>query len=175
MKTRPRSLGERECWKISWITRWPGRSAGWALPGEDDLDRPVGVPQQPGEAVHVGEQQPGALVRREPAGEADRQHARVEDGLDLGEDRGRLAVARELAAQPAVDEDRQLPLLTQVGFPQLVARDARESLPEAVLTRPGVETVEVGVEMAGEQLQHGLADPGRAVDAVRDRRGSRRP
>ena len=26
------SRDERDCWKISWITRWPGRSAGWALP-----------------------------------------------------------------------------------------------------------------------------------------------
>ena len=32
MKTRPRSLGERERAKMSWMTDWPGRSAGWALP-----------------------------------------------------------------------------------------------------------------------------------------------
>ena len=65
-----------------------GPVGGVCLPGEDDLDGAVSVPQQPGETVHVGEQQTCPLVRREPSGEADRQHARVEDGLDLGEDRG---------------------------------------------------------------------------------------
>src|ERR1035437_9708498 len=41
------------------------------LPGEDDLDRTVRVPQQPRDAVHIREDQAGALVRREPSGETD--------------------------------------------------------------------------------------------------------
>jgi hypothetical protein len=65
------------------------------------------------------------------------------------------------------DEDRQLTLLTQMGFPQLVARDLREALPEVVLAGPGVETVEVGVEVAPEQFDDRLAHPRRTVDAVR--------
>ena len=77
------------------------------LAGEDDLDRSVGVPQQAREAVHVGEQA-GALVRREPPGEPDRQDAGVEDRVDLGQHRRCLAVSRELAPQPAMDEDREL-------------------------------------------------------------------
>ena len=80
------------------MTRWPGRSAGCAFPAKIDLDGPVRVPQQPREAIHVGEEQPGPLVGREPAGEPDRQHARVEDRVDFGKDRRRLAVAGELAA-----------------------------------------------------------------------------
>ena len=152
MKTRPRSLGERLRWKISWMTSWPGPVGGVRLAREDDLDRPVGVPQQVGEPIHVAEQQAGPLVGRETSREADRQDARVERALDLGEHRRRLAVARELAAQPAPGEDRELALLAEVAVPQLAGRDAAEALPEAVLARTGVEGVEVGVEEARQQL-----------------------
>ena len=89
--------------------------------------------------------------------------------LDFGEDRRRLAVTGELAAQATLQEDRQLALLAEVRFPQLGSGDAPEALPEAVLAGPGVEHVQVRVEMARQELDHRLTDPGRAVDAVRDR------
>jgi hypothetical protein len=142
---------------------------GMRLAREDHLDRSVRVPQQPREAVHVGEQQTGSLVGREPSGEADREHARIEDRLDLGKDGGRFAVTGKLGAQPTLDEDRELALLAEMRLPQLIGRDPREALPEAVLPGARVERVEVGIEMPGEELDDRLADPGRAVDPVRDR------
>ena len=51
---------------------------GVGLAGEDDLDGPLLVPQQPRQAVDVAEQQAGPLVGREPPSEADRQDVRVE-------------------------------------------------------------------------------------------------
>ena len=118
------------------------------LAGEHDLDRPLLVPQQPGQPVHVAEQQAGPLVGREPAGEADRQDVRVERRLELLEDRRRLAVAGELVAQPAPGEDRQLELLALVGAPQLGVGDARHPLPEAAPLGLRVEVVEVGLDVA---------------------------
>ena len=100
-----------------------GPVRGVRLAGEDDLHRPLLVPQEPREPVEVGEQQGRPLVGREPTREADGQDRRVEHRLELLERRRRLAVARELAAQPAAGEDRELQLLALVGLPQLVRRD----------------------------------------------------
>ena len=169
MNTRPRSCAERERWKISWMTLWPGRSAGWALPAKIDLERPIRVPQQPREPIHVGEQECRALVGREPAGEADGHDRRVERGVGFGQDRRRLAVPGELAAQPTVDEDRELALLAEMRLPEVRARDAVEPLPEAVLAAAGVERAQVGVEVPREQLVDRGTHPGRTVDTVRDR------
>ena len=161
-------LGERERWKISWMTRCPGRSAGWALPGEDDLDRAVRVPQQPRQPVDVGEQQTGALVRREPSGEADREDRGSRAVSTSARTDGRLAVARELAAQPAAGEDRELALLAQVGLPQVVApgcvRAAPRSGPGAARRRARRGPRRDG----GRAAPHRRADPCRPVDAVRD-------
>ena len=71
------------------------------LAGEDDLDRAIGIGQHRGQPVDVAEQEPGPLVGREPAREADRQDVGIEGALELGQDRRRLAVPGELAAQPA--------------------------------------------------------------------------
>ena len=64
--------------KMSWMTRWPGRSAGWALPANTIWTGRSVVPQQPGQALLVAEQQGRPLVGREPAREADGQDRRVE-------------------------------------------------------------------------------------------------
>ena len=126
------------------------------LAGEDDLDGTLLVAQHALESVELGEQQPGPLVRREPTGEADRQDRRIERRLELREDRRRLAVAGELAAQPAPREVGQLALLAQVRLPQLLAGDALDPFPEATLAGARVQVVEVGVEVAGEEVRDGL-------------------
>ena len=113
------------------MTRWPGRSAGWALPAKTIWIGRFVVPQHPGQPVDVAEQEAGPLVGREPAGEADGQDVRVERGLELGQDRRRLAVAGELAAQPAAREVGELALLAEVRVPQVARRDPLEALPEA--------------------------------------------
>ena len=105
------------------------------LAGEDDLDRALLVPQHPRQALDVAEQQPGPLVGREAPREADRQDVRVERRLELGQDRRRLAVARELAAQAAAREVGELALLAEVRLPQVAAGDPLEALPEAAALR----------------------------------------
>ena len=57
----------------------PGSVRGVRLAGEDDLHRPLLVPQDPREPVEVGEHQRGPLVGREAPREADGQDRRVED------------------------------------------------------------------------------------------------
>ena len=141
---------------------------GVRLAGEDHLERALGVPEHPGQPVDVGEQQSRPLVGREPAGEPDGQDRRVERGIELGQHGRRLPVPGELAAQPALGEMRELALLAQVRVPQVARRDALDALPEAALLRGRVEVVEVGVEVALEQVRDRGADPGGSVDAVGD-------
>ncbi len=153
---------------MSWMTPWPGPVRRVRLAREDDLHRAFLVPQEAREPVEVGEQQRRPLVGREPAGEADREDRRVEDGLELLERRGRLAVAGELVAQAAAGEDRELELLALVGLPQLVRRDLGDALPEPPRRGLVVHRLEVGVRVPLEDVAHRLADPGRRVDAVRE-------
>ena len=49
----------------------PGSSCGMGLAGEDELHRALGVVDHGGQALDVGEDQVGALVGGEAAGEAD--------------------------------------------------------------------------------------------------------
>ena len=60
------------------MTRWPGRSAGWALPAKTTWTGRSSSHSIAGQAIDVAEQQAGPLVGREPAREADRQDVRVE-------------------------------------------------------------------------------------------------
>ena len=138
------------------------------LPGEDDLERPVPIPQDAREPVHVAEQEGGPLVGREPAGEADGQDVRVERRLELAEDRRRLAVSGELVAQAPAGEDRELRLLALVRPPEVGIRDPPEALPEAAPLGLRVEVVEVRTEVALVEVGHRATHPGRRVDAVGD-------
>ena len=51
---------------------------GMGFPGEDKLDRPPLVLQQPLQSFEVLEEQGGALVGRESSGKSDRQGFRIE-------------------------------------------------------------------------------------------------
>ncbi len=55
-----------------------GLVGGVGLAGEHELHRPVGVEQERLEAVELLEQQRGALVGGEAAGESDREHVGIE-------------------------------------------------------------------------------------------------
>ena len=77
-------------------------------------------------------------------------------------------MARELAAQPAAREDRELQLLAGVGLPEVRGRDPLDALPEPADLRVVGHRVEVRVEMVLELLAHAIADPRRDVDAVGD-------
>ena len=137
------------------------------LAREHDLDRALLVPQHARQPLDVAEQQPGPLVGREAAREADGQDVRIERGLELGEHRRRLAVTRELAAQPPAREMGELALLAEMRVPQVARGDPVDAFPEPAALGAGIEIVEVRPD-ALEQLGDRIADPGRPVDAVGD-------
>ena len=87
------------------------------LAGEDDLERPIRVVDQLGQAVDVREDHAAPLVGREPPGEADREGIGVQHVLELIEGSWRLAMAGELDAETATREVGQLALLAEVGGP----------------------------------------------------------
>ena len=136
------------------------------LAREDDLDRALRVAQHPLEAVELGEQEPRALVRGEPAREADGQI----DGrgrLELGRIEG-ASLWRANRLRSRAWAKRRARFLAQVRVPEILRRDALDALPEPTLAGAGVEVVEVRVEVAGEQVRDRRPDPRRAVDAVGD-------
>ena len=79
--------------------------------------------------------------------------------VELGQLAGRLAVARQLVAQAAAGEERQLQLLLQVVLPQLLVGDPSQALPEAALGLLVVDVVQVAAQLR-EQVRHGRAEPG---------------
>src|SRR5690606_6769436 len=99
-----------------------GLVGGVGLAGEQYLDRPPGVADEPAEPVEVGEQQPGLLVGREAPREADGQNFGVEHSLDRAELVRREAVARQLIAQPGAQKTTEALLLLEVGLPEIGVR-----------------------------------------------------
>ena len=159
MKTRPRSCSERDRREDLLDDLLAGPVGRVGLAGEDDLDRPLLVPQDPGAAGRGRvNSRPGPLVGREAPGEADREDVRIERRLERVEDRRRLAVAGELVAQPAPGEDRQLQLLALVGLPQLVGRDLGRGAPRTAPTSPSASrSSRSASEARAERLAHRVA------------------
>ena len=77
--------------KIRRINSCPGLSAGCALPGKNNLDRPLLVLEDCAEPIEIAKQQIGALVSGEPTGKADGERLRVEQLLDAAQVIGRGA------------------------------------------------------------------------------------
>ena len=169
MKTRPRSCSERERSKISWMTCWPGRSAGWALPANTIWTGPLLVPERAcaSRSASLNSRPARLYVANRRAKPIVRMSGSSAASSGIEDDR-RLAVAGELVAEPAAGEDRQLELLALMGLPQLVRRELVEPLPEAAAVAFRVEVVEVGPRPPDERLAHRVPDPARHVDAVRD-------
>ena len=69
-------------------------------------------------------------------------------------------------SQPVASEDHELELLALVRAPELHVGDLVGPLPEPLGAVAGIETVQLGAQIALEELTHGLADPGRNVHAV---------
>src|SRR5262245_55112712 len=96
------------------------------LAREDDLQRSPGVLQHAKQAIGIAEEEGGALVRREAAGEADRQRFRIEQRAG-GEQLRRLRQAAHPAQSRALaDLTDESALQLQVNAPQLVVADRRE-------------------------------------------------
>ena len=148
--------------KISWITRWPGRSAGWALPAKTTwTGRSASHSSRASRSMSLNSSEARLYVANRRAKPIVRI-VRVERRLELVEHGRRLAVTGELVAQPPAGEDRQLELLALVGPPQLRVGDARHALPEAAPFGLRIEVVEVRFEVAPVERGHRRADPASA-------------
>ena len=127
------------------------------LAGEDELHRPRRLVEEPGQPRRVGEEEGRALVRREPPREADRERVRIEREQAA-------AAAAELPLEPPAGDVDELALAPCVELPQLLVGETARRAP-AVGVRIAVD---VRAPRAEDVRELG-ADPGRAVDAVRDR------
>ena len=74
------------------------------LAGEDDLHRAPRIDQQPAQPLEVAEDQVGALVGGEPAGEADGERRRIEQRARADDLGGLLQLGGEAAAGILADE-----------------------------------------------------------------------
>ena len=135
------------------------------LAGKDDLDRPLGIVEQPIQPLEVGHDQVGPLVGGKAPGKADRQDVRIEQvagGLDHGV---ALAAAAALPADAAADERQQQVLERVVHFPQFARIDLVDVLPDVRLAHP---LQPADGKVAVVELQHLPGQPTGHVHAVGD-------
>ena len=104
---------------------------GMGLAGEEELHGALGIVDHGGEALHVGEQQVGALVGGEAAGEADGERIGREHFAEACSSFGRLAAALCLLAGAAADEVEELRLQAEVRLPELAIVDVFDLFPGA--------------------------------------------
>ena len=147
----------------------PGPVGRVGLAGEDDLDRPVRVPQQPGEPVDVAEQQARRACRWRTGGRSrwSGSPGRARVSSSARTDGASPWRANWLRSRPWAKWASSR-FWRRWASHRSRAGTSLDPLPEAALAGRGVEVVEVGVEIAGEQVGDRRADPGRAVDAVGD-------
>ena len=135
-----------------------------ALAGDDDLHRTLRVQQQRLEPFRVTQHQGQPLVGRDPAGEADRQHVRVE---------GRRRPAQlGLAHAPLLGRlvDTAADLTDQPG-PQSAAHAPEFGVADPVDAGPGAALLHlVHADLALGDLEDLPRHPAVDVHAVRDRR-----
>src|SRR5215216_761581 len=132
------------------------------LAGDQQLDGPLLVQQQPGQPLLVLEQQGQPLVGGDPAGEPDGQHLGVEGPVDPAQlalagpsgQPGPLQPGADVVDQPFAGDPAQLP--------DLLVRGAGQRLPG-----PGRDP-EVGADAVLEQPGELAVDPGAGVDPVGD-------
>ena len=135
------------------------------LARKDDLHVPAGRRQQANQPVGILEDQLRPLIRRETAGEADRQRARIEQ-RSCGDDSRRADVLlRPAIACALADEREQEPLERRAGVPQRFVRNLEHAVPEL---RVVLAVAPVGAEMLLEELGNLERQPRGRMDAVGD-------
>ena len=138
---------------------------GVGLAGEDDLDGMFGVGEEGLEALGVVEDEGGALVGGETAGEADGEDFGIEGLLDFGEDVGGSAAAEALLAEAFSGEPDEAFAAVFMGAPEFGVGHGGDFFPDAevhgLFDKAGAQVV---VEEFGEVV----ADPGAGMDAVGD-------
>ena len=158
----------RAIWVMRRIRSWPGWSAGCALPANNSSTGRCVVADQLPEPVQVLEQQRGALVGGEAAGEADGQHVGI-DRVGVLEQpvqvRLRAAVAEVLARDAEAHQVQHLRLERLAHAPEQVVGYLVYAPPEAVV---GDALAPVEAEVLLEHLAPLLRQEGGHVHAVGD-------
>ncbi len=139
--------------------------ARMGLAREDDLHRPLRVEQDPLQPLQVGQDQVGALVGGEAAGEADGESAGVEHAAGTLDVTARGPPLLELTGQALPGEDDQALAPPLVGRPQLLVGDAVHPFPGLDLAGAAPP---VGAEVAVEEPRHLPRDAAPGVGAVGD-------
>ena len=97
--------------------------------GDDYLHRHVRIGQDSFQPIHVAEKKCRALVGREPAREADRERAGIEDFIETANFGGTsLAVDGELH-HPLTHECDQTALAAAVRLPKFLIRNVLDQIP----------------------------------------------
>jgi hypothetical protein len=159
---RPSNSRLRESSAIWRISSPPGFVGRVRLAGEDEQHRALRVGNDLAQPVEVVEQQRGALVGGEAAGEADGQHRRIgrvgaaQDAVEVGL---RALVAQVLLAHPAVHQVQQLGFQRLADAPEDLVGNALHAVPaalvgEAVLPAEAEVAVEGFVPVGGEEGRH---------------------
>ena len=135
------------------------------LAGEDELHGALRIVDQFGQDIELAEEQIGALVGGEAAGETDRQRVGVEDVAGGFDDFIGFVAAASLAADAAADEVEQAVLEIAVRFPQFARVDVVERLPNLGVAHP---LLPIAAEHAVVEQVHRVGEPGGNVNAVGD-------
>src|SRR3954454_18011846 len=135
------------------------------LAGEDDLDRPPRVYQQPAQAIDLTEDQVGPLIGGKPAGKANGESHRIQQRSRANHLRRFLQLAGKASPGVLPNEVSQRPLLSQVGFPELGMIERQHLIPEARLLQPFSP---VGAQMFVQDCHDRTRHPGGEMDTVGD-------
>ena len=135
------------------------------LAREDDLDRPVLAVEDRDQALEVAEHEVAALVRGEPAGEADGERVRVEHLVGPVHLRRRRPAPLELRLQPRAGHRDQPLAPALVRPPQLAVGDVIDPLPDGEVGRP---LLPLDAQVAVVQQRDFWRQPALRVDAVGD-------
>ena len=127
------------------------------LAGEDDLHRAPRVHQQAPQPLEVAEDQVGALVGGEAAGEPDGERVGIEQRPGADHLRRFLEARGEAPARLLADPGGEHLLEAQVRRPELAVVEGEHLVPEAGLVEP---VAPVAAEVLVEQL-HDRRSPSR--------------
>ena len=135
------------------------------LPGEDELNRALGVGENLHESLGILENQVGPLVRGETTGKADGQVPGIEEVPDPADLRKSGALLLEFQNFSIPDEGDQLFFPPLVGRPDLGIRSRVDPLPNIAPFSP-MEIV--GADVPVEEVGHLHAQPSLYMDSVGD-------
>jgi len=138
----------------------PVSSCGWLLPADHELNRALGVQEDLLQPDRIAQHESESLVGRDPPGEPNGEHVRVEDVPHPPELRRAGATLQPARPHPSACLGDELLPQRPLGSPDLVAGDVGD-------TTPGVMPIHIGrAQVLGRKLVYLTVDPGPGMDTV---------